>query len=66
MHVCLVWFLFIIMPRHSKNGGEALSVTPVRACVREFVLLFIRSLSKFGVRAITLERLHRFISNLVC
>jgi len=25
------------MPRHSKNGGGALSVTPVRACVRPSV-----------------------------
>ena len=49
-----------LCPRHSKNGGGALSVTPVRAsvspCVRQ----------KFGVRSITFERLHRFNSNLVC
>ena len=31
----LLWsFLY---PRHSKNGGGALSVTPVRACVRPSV-----------------------------
>ena len=47
-----------LCPSHSKNGGEALSVTPVRASVRP--------LSKFGVRLITFERLHRFNSNLVC
>jgi len=27
----------LFMPRHSKNGGGALSVTPVRACVRPSV-----------------------------
>jgi len=47
------WFL---CPRHSKNGGGALSVTPVRACVRPSVR------QKFGVRLITFERLHRFNS----
>jgi len=50
--------------RHSKNGGEALSVTPVRACVRAFVRPCVRAcvrlLSKFGVRSITFERLHEF------
>jgi len=51
-----------LCPRHSKNGGGALSVTPVRAFVRASV----RPLSKFGVRSITFERLHRFNSNLVC
>ena len=39
-----------LCPRHSKNGGGALSVTPVHASVRP--------LSKFGVRSITFERLH--------
>ena len=34
----------------------ALSVTPVRA----FVHASVRPLSKFGVRSITFERLHRF------
>ena len=48
----------LFMPRHSKNGGGALSVTPVRASVCP--------LSKFGFRSITFERLHRFNSNLVC
>ena len=57
---------FIFMPRHSKNGGGALSVTPVRASVRAFVRVCVRPLSKFGVRSITFERLHRFNSNLVC
>jgi len=37
-----------LCPRHSKNGGGALSVTPVRVCVR----LSARPLSKFGVRSI--------------
>jgi len=41
------------MLRHSKNGGGALSVTPVRECVHPCV----RPLSKFGVRSITFERL---------
>ena len=62
--VPLIWFL---CPRHSKNGGGALSVTPVRACVRAFVRpSVVRPLSKFGVHSITFERLHRFNSNLVC
>jgi len=52
----------IFMPRHSKNGGEALSVTPVRPCVRPSV----RPLSKYVVRSITFERLHGFKSNLIC
>ena len=47
-----------LCPRHSNNGGGALSVTPVRASVRP--------LSKFGVRSITFEKLHRFNLNLVC
>ena len=55
--------------RHSKNGGRALSVTPVclcvRACVRPSVSACVRRLSKFGVRSITFETLHRFNSNLV-
>ena len=59
-----------LCPRHSKNGGGALSVTPVRACVRASVRPSVRpsvrALSKFGVRSITFKRLHRFHSNLVC
>ena len=51
-----------LCPRHSKNGGGALSVTPVRPCVRPSV----RPLSKYVVRSITFERLHGFNSNLVC
>ena len=51
-----------LCPRHSKNGGGALSNTPVHASVRACV----RPLSKFGVRSITFERLHWFNSNLVC
>jgi len=57
-----LWHKLFLCPRHSKNGGEALSVTPVRSCVRSSV----RPLSKFGVRSITFERLHRLNSNLVC
>jgi len=34
--------------------------------VRAFVRPSVRPLSKFGVRSITFERLHRFNSNLVC
>ena len=49
-----------LCPRHAKNGGGALSVTPVRPSVRPSV----RPLSKFGVRSIAFERLHRFSSNL--
>jgi len=55
-----------LCPLHSKNGGGALSVTPVRVFVRSSVRPFVRPLSKFGVRSITCERLHRFDSNLVC
>jgi len=54
-----------LCPRHSKNGGGALSVTPVSACVRASVRASVRPLSKFGVRSITFEILHRFNSNLV-
>jgi len=50
--------LAFLCPRHSKNGGGSISVTNVRASVRP--------LSKFGVRSITFDRLHRFNSNLVC
>ena len=50
-----------LCPRHSKNGGGALSVTPVRACVRPSSVR-----PKFGVRLKTFERLHQFNSNLVC
>jgi len=72
--VVLRGFLFnlfpFLCPRHSKNGGGALSVTPVRVCVRACVRACerasVRPLSKFGVRLITFERLHRFNSNLVC
>ena len=39
-----------LCPRHSKNGGGALSVTPVRAFVRPSVRPCVRPLSKFGVR----------------
>ena len=55
-----------LCPRQSKNGGGALSVTPVRACVRSCVRPSVRPLSNFGVRSKTFERLHRFDSNLVC
>jgi len=33
---------FFLCPRHSKNGGGALSVTPVRACVRPCVRPSVR------------------------
>jgi len=45
-----------LCPRHSKNGGGALSVTPVRASVCASVCASVRPLSKFGVRSITFER----------
>jgi len=70
-----VWMLYIhfcfknlfLCPRHSKNGGGALSVTPVHASVRSSVRSFVRSSvrPKFGVRSVTFERLHRFNSNLL-
>ena len=38
------------MPRHSKNGGGALSVTPVRACVRDSVRPSVIKIQfKFGM-----------------
>ena len=52
-----------LCPRHSKNGGGALSVTPVRAFVRASVR---PSVIKIGVRSITFKRLHRFDSYLAC
>jgi len=63
---CASLSLTFLCPRHSKNGGGALSVTPVRSCVRPSVRSSVRPLSKFGVRSITFERLHRFDSYLVC
>jgi len=66
-NICIKLSMLFLCPRHSKNGGGALSVTPVRAFVRAFsVRASVRPLSKFGVRSITFERLHRFNSNLVC
>ena len=32
------YIAYFLCPRHSKNGGGALSVTPVRACVRLSVI----------------------------
>ena len=29
-------YQLFLCPRHSKNGGGALSVTPIRACIRPF------------------------------
>jgi len=55
----MVSSLIFFMPRHSKNGGGALGV-PLSVCAS------VRPWSKFGVRSITFERLHRFNSNLVC
>jgi len=60
------YYRLFLCPRNSKNGGWALSVTPVCACVRPFVRPSVRPLSKFGVCSITFERLHRFNLNLVC
>ena len=62
----LAYMFDFLCPRHSKNGGGALSVTPVRAFVRPSVRPCVRPLSKFGVRSITFEKLHRFDLNLVC
>ena len=58
----MAYLTTVLCPRHSKNGGGALGVTPVRASVRACV----RPLSKFGVRSITFKRLHRFNSNVFC
>ena len=60
-----------LCPRHSNmpppfeewwRGIKCYPCPCVRVCVR----LCVRLLSKFGVRSITFERLHRFDSNLVC
>ena len=37
-----VFVYLFLCPRHSKNGGGALSVTPVRACVRACVRPSVR------------------------
>ena len=57
--------IFIFMPLPFEEWWRGIKCYPcpcVRACVRPCV----RPLSKFGVRSITFERLHRFNSNLVC
>jgi len=53
-----------LCPRHSKNGGGTLSVTPVRACVRASVLASVCPLSKFGVN--NFWKTASIHSNLVC
>ena len=71
---CFEFLFLFLCPRYSKNGGGALSVTPVRACVRACVRVCVRPSvrvsvrpsSKLSVRLIPFERLHRFDSNLVC
>ena len=66
-----------LCPRHSKNGGGAFIVTPVRACVRLCIRPSVRPSvcyqnlkkkhsTKIGVPSITFERLHRFDSYLAC
>ena len=44
--LCLIlpmsMIIVFVCPRHSKNGGVALSVSPVRACVRPSVRLSVR------------------------
>ena len=37
----------ILCPRHLKNGGGALSVTPVRPCVRPYVIKIWCPLNNF-------------------
>ena len=54
------YFLFFIPPPF-EEWYRGIKCYPC-PCVRSFV----RRLSKFGVRSITFERLHRFNSNLVC
>jgi len=53
--------LTFFMPPPFEEWWRGIKCYPC-PCVRPFVL----PLSKFGVRSITFERLHRFNSNLVC
>jgi len=46
VYIVLLCTLLFLCPRHSKNGGGALSVTPVRACV----------CPKFDVRSKTFKK----------
>jgi len=50
--------VYFLCPRHSKNGGGALSVTHVRGSVRASVRPCVRPLSKVVVLSITFEILH--------
>jgi len=64
------WYGFtFFMPPPFEDWWRGIKCYPcpcVRSCVRVCVRACVRPLSKFGVRSITFERLHRFYSNLVC
>ena len=57
--------LFVFMPPPFEEWWRGIKCYPC-PCVRPSVCPSVRPLSKFGVRSITFERLHRFNSNLVC
>jgi len=60
-------YIFITPPFEEwLRGIKCYPCPSVRACVRPFVRPCFRPLSKFGVRSITFEILHRFNWNLVC
>jgi len=61
LFISRTFYLFIFMPPPFKEWWRGIKCYPC-PCVRASV----RPLSKFGVRSITFERLHRFNSNLVC
>ena len=62
---CLICVIYIFMPPPFEEWWRGIKCYPC-PCVRSFVRPCVRPLSKFGVRSITFERLHRFDSYLAC
>jgi len=62
--MCYVCYI-VFMPPPFEEWWRGIKCYPC-PCVRSSVRSTVRPLSKFGVRSITFERLHRFDSNLVC
>ena len=48
-YTCSSDFIRFLCPRHSKDGGGSLSVTPVRACVRPSVIKIWCPLNNFWI-----------------
>ena len=63
--VAYVSDLRIFMPPPFEEWWRGIKCYPC-PCVSSCVRSSVRPLSKYGVRSITFERLHRFNSNLVC